>query len=62
MHKNDVKILEVKKYTSSKKKDSLMEVLSMVITDHVAKENHTIDWEGVKFPTRYTDWTARRVK
>ena len=30
--------------------------------DLVAKENHTIDWEGVKFPTRDTDWTARGVK
>ena len=29
--------------------------------DHVMKENH-IDWEGVKFPARDTDWTARGVK
>ena len=26
---------------------------------HVEKENHTIDWVGVNFPTRDTDWTAR---
>ena len=30
--------------------------------DDVAKENHTIDWEGVKFHARDTDWTARGVK
>ena len=23
---------------------------------------HTIDWEGVKFPSRETDWIARGVK
>ena len=39
-----------------------MEVHPSVITDHVAKEKHTIDWEGVKFPTRNACWTARGVK
>ena len=39
-----------------------MELHLSAITDHVAKENHTIDWEGVKFPARDTDWTARWVK
>ena len=32
------------------------------ITDHAAEENHTIDWEGLKFPARDTDWTVRVVK
>ena len=41
-HKRDVKTLEEKKYTSSRKKDPLMEVHPSAITDHVAKENHTI--------------------
>ena len=31
------------------------------IMDHVAKENNTIDWEGVKFPAKDTDWAAREV-
>ena len=35
---------------------------SSTITDHVAKENHTIVWEGAKFPVRDTDWTARGAK
>ena len=41
-----------------------MEVHPFDITDHAVKEKHTIhvDWEGVTFPTRDTDWTARRVK
>ena len=60
--KRDVKTLEEKKYTRSRKKKSLTELHPSSITDHVAKENHTIDWEGVKFPARDTDWTARGVK
>ena len=61
-HKRDVKTLEKKKYTRSKKKDSLTELHPSAITDHLAKENHTIDWECVKFPARDTDCTARGVK
>ena len=54
-HKIDVKTLEEKKYTRSRKKDSLTELHPSAITDHIAKENHTIDWKGVKFPARDTD-------
>ena len=59
-HKRYVKTLE-EKYTRSRKKDSLTELQPSAITDHVAKKNHTTDWEGVKFPARDTDWTARGV-
>ena len=62
-HKRDVKTLEEKKkYTRSRKKDSISEMHPSAIMDHVTKENHIIDWEGVKFPARDTDWTARGVK
>ena len=44
-HKRDVKTLDEKKYTISRKKDSLKEVHPSAIIDHVVKENHTIDWE-----------------
>ena len=60
--KRDIKTLEEKKYTRSRKKDSLKEVHPSAIMDHAAKENQTIDWEGVKFPNRDTDWMARGVK
>ena len=50
--KRNIKTLEEKKYTRSRKKDSQTELHPSAITDHVAKENHTIDWEGVKFPAR----------
>ena len=39
----------------------LTELNPSAITDHVAKK-HTIELEGVKFPARDTDWTARGVK
>ena len=58
-HKRDIKTLEVKKYTRSRKKDSVMELHPSAIVDHIMKANHTIDWEGVKFLARDTDWTAR---
>ena len=58
-HKRDVKPQE-KKYTRSRKKDSLTELHPSTIMDHV--ENHTIYWEGVKFPARDTDWPARGMK
>ena len=60
-HKRDIKTLE-EKYTRSRKIDSLMTLHPLAITDHVAKENHTIDWEGMKFPVRDTAWTARGMK
>ena len=58
-HKSDVKTLEEKKYIRARTRDSLTEVHSLTITDHVAKENHITDWEGLTFPARDTDWTAR---
>ena len=58
-HKRDVKTLEEKSYARVRKKDSLTELHYSAITDHVLdKENPKIDWEGVKFHARDTDWTA----
>ena len=31
------------------------------ITDHVARNNYTIDWEGVKFHRRDSDTTKRGI-
>ena len=44
------------------KTDSLMEVYPSAITDHAVKENHTMDWEGVKYPATDTNWTASGVE
>ena len=39
-----------------------MEMHPSIITGHVVKENHTIDWEGEVYGYTDTDWTARGVK
>ena len=41
-HTRDVKTLEEKKYTRSRKKDSLTAVHPLGIKDHVTQENQTI--------------------
>ena len=43
------------------KKDSVPEVHPSAIMDLVAKNNHTIDWEGMKFPSRDSDTTKRGI-
>ena len=43
-----------------RKKDFVSEVHPSAITDHIAKNNnHIIDWEGMKFPSRDCDTTKR---
>ena len=49
-HKRDFKTLEEKKLTKAREKDSLMELYPLAITDHIVKENHTIDCEGMNSP------------
>ena len=52
-HKRDVKtLLEEKKYTQARKKDSLMEM----------HPSPTIDWVGEMCPTRDSDWSAKGLK
>ena len=53
--------MEEVKFTRARKKDSVLEVHSSAIIDHVARNNHTIDWEGVKFPSRDSDTTKRGI-
>ena len=44
------------------KKEGLgLGVAPSAITDHVARNNHTIDWEGVRFPSRDNDTTKRGI-
>ena len=61
-YKKNVKTLQENQYTTSRKKDPLMELHPYTIMDLVVKENHTIDWDGVTFPTRDTDWIGRGMK
>ena len=41
---------------------SLTEIHQSALTDHVASNNHTIDWEGVTLPAKEPDWRKRGVK
>ena len=43
--------------TQARKKDLVSEVHLSAITDYVARNNHTIDREGVKFPSSDSDTT-----
>ena len=60
-HQWDVRLLEEVKFTWARKKDSVSEVHPSAITDHVTKNNHTIDWEGVNLPCRDCDTTKRGI-
>ena len=53
--------MEEVKFTRARK-DSVSEVHPSAITDHVTRNNHTIDWEGVKFPSRDSDSTKRGIR
>ena len=53
--------MEEVRFTWVRKKDSVSEVHPSAITDHVARNNHTIDWERVKFPSRDCDTTNRGI-
>ena len=51
-HQWDTRSLEVAKFTQARKKDLGSEVHPSAISDHIANHNHTIDWDGVKFPSK----------
>ena len=57
-HQRDVRSFEEVKFTQARN-DSVSEMHPLAITDHIARNNHTIDWEGVKFPSRDSDTTRR---
>ena len=49
-------------FKQARKKDSVSEVHPSDITDHIARNNHTIDWEGVKLTSRDSDTTKRGIR
>ena len=55
-HRKEVDDLEESRvFTRSTKKES-------AITDHVAQENHVINWDKTKIVERERDWRARGVR
>ena len=62
-HRKEVEVLEKSMvYTRSSRKDSLTERRKSAITDHVAQENHNIQWDKAKMVVRERDWVARGMK
>ena len=53
-YKKDVKHLEGVKNTRVRRKESLTAIHQSALTDHIASKNHTIDWEGVRPPSKRT--------
>ena len=47
--------------TRADRKDLAAETKS-AITDHVAKENHVIDWSGATILDRESQWRTRQLK
>ena len=60
-HQRGVRFLEEVKFTQARKKDSVSEVHPSAITDHVARNNHTVDWKGVKFLSSDCDTIRRGI-
>ena len=61
-HQKDTAQLEGKKFTRAQKKVSTSEVHQSALTDHIAETNHTIDWSGVKLPSKDPDWHTRGIR
>ena len=59
-HKKDLTQLEWVKYTRARK-ESLMEIHQLALTDRVVSKTHTIDWEGVRLLAKEPDWKKRRL-
>ena len=62
-HKEDAKKASASRpYTRSNRKTSEKEMHKSAITDHMTQQNHIVDWEGVKFVDRESDWRTRSDK
>ncbi|XP_072042917.1 uncharacterized protein [Amphiura filiformis] len=59
-HRKDTEKIKDVKYTRAKRKESVTEQHKSAITDHVAQENHVIDWQGAKIlekdSNKHTRW------
>ena len=60
--KNVTQICDNKKYTRAERKTSEKEWNHSAITDHVAKENHVIDWDNIKIVDRESLDQVRRIR
>ena len=61
-HKKDVLKVAGKKFTRANRKESASEVHKSAITDHVAQENHTIDWKNASILDRESNKQKRWIR
>jgi len=61
-HQKDTEKIADKKFTRASRKESTTEFHKSAITDHVAQENHVIDWEGAKILDRDSNTFSRKIR
>ncbi|XP_072022566.1 uncharacterized protein [Amphiura filiformis] len=61
-HRKDVEKVKDIKYTRSKRQESVSEQHKSAITDHVAQENHVINWEGASIIDKDTNKQTRWIR
>ena len=61
-HQKDSEKIAEKKFTRAMRKSSTTEQHKSAITDHVAQENHLIDWEETKIIDRDSNPCTRKVR
>ena len=61
-HQKDTEKISDKKFTRATRKLSTTEQHKSAITDHVAQENHVIDWDNAKILDRDSNSFTRKVR
>ena len=61
-HQKDSEKISDIKFTRANRKASTSEQHKSAITDHIAQENHIIDWEGATILDRDSNSTTRKIR
>ena len=61
-HMKDAEKVNSRRYTRTSRKDSVEEVYKSAVTDHIAKQNHVIDWEGAKIVEKDSNKQTRWIR
>ncbi|XP_072041201.1 uncharacterized protein [Amphiura filiformis] len=61
-YKKDSETIAERKFTRANRKESTSEQHKSAITDHIAQENHVIEWEGAKILDRDSNAFTRRIR
>ena len=61
-HRKEAENSESRPYTRSSKSSAVSEIHKSAITDHVATDNHVMDWDNIRVLDREEDRTRRWIK